>query len=513
MELSRYLDILRRRLLIILLATFAAVAVVAAAGYMTPPVYRAYATIRVLEDTGIQDFNIFYDNYGARLINTYGLLLTSSPMLKEAMAQVGVTIPLDELRKEVKTETVPDTELMSVSVANQDPRIAQALTNQLAALLVEHVRSLYTGDNASSNQIKERLANLESEIEQDRQKLGTLMQDYSQPESEIEILKSTIQFKEDSYRNMLLLYNSTQLNEDLRARSVMVVTPAALPVEPENQYGLQEVGLGLLIGVFSGLALALALENMDTRIHSYQQLEGLTHLPLLGVVPRGILSLKSCNGNDLNRLQEEYRLLVINLQKLREKESIQTVMISSAVDREGKSTVAANLSQVLAERGQTVFLIEADMRRPSLAQKLGGTGDPIPTAAGLSDLLSMPGALFDEQKLCQVLSLTDQPTLFFIESGSAVANPTALLSSPRMDQLLNFLGSQGQTTLIDTPPILGMADVSVVASKVDGIVLVISQGVSRREEISAAIRQLQAAKSHILGLIFIKKSATRGYYY
>lgn len=512
MELSRYLDILRRRMLVILLVMSVVVSAVALTGYFTKPVYEAATIVRIMEDLGVKDYNVIRDSYG-RLTSTYGAILQSSPILKETNERLGLSIPIGELREAITTELQPGTELMTISVANEDPQLAQALANQLAALLIEYVRDLNSGEGAGSRQIEERLIALEAEIEADRQNLANLAADYSVPEAQIDIIKSSIQFKEDSYRNMLLLYHSTRLGEDLRAHSVMIVTPASAPISPANGYGLKEIGLGIVVGLFSGLALALFLENLDTRIYSTHQLEALTHLPVLGTVPRKTLTIKDLDDkipSHYSSLLDAYRLLANNLYMLKEQMPLQTIVISSAVAQEGKSTVAVNLSQVLAERGQTVFLIETDMRHPSLGKKLGVNGHG--TAEGLSDLLSDPGVI-DEYKLSQVLNLTEQPSLFFVEGGATVANPATLLASPRMNELLKYLGNQGQMTLIDTPPVLGMADVSVIASRVDGVMLVVAQGISRREEVLAAIKQLHSARSQVLGFVFIQKSGSKKVYH
>jgi capsular exopolysaccharide synthesis family protein len=422
------------------------------------------------------------------------------------MNRVGKSVPVDDLREAIKSEIEPGTELMSISVISPDPKFAQDMANTLAALLVEYVQQVNIGDNAGSRQIEDRLVALEADIEQDRQKLAGIISNNAVPDAEVEILKSSIEFKEDSYRNMLLLFHSTRLGEDLRARSVTIITPAALPNFPANGFGFREVGLGLIIGLFSGLGLALALENLDTRVYSSQQLENFTHLPVLATVPSGALppnSLEDETSPRIARLKDAYRLLASNLYTLKEQMPLQTVVISSAVAQEGKSTVAVNLSQVLAERGQTVFLIETDMRHPSLSKKLGLNGHG--SKEGLSNLLSDPGNI-DQQKFSQILNITEQPSLFLLEGGSKVANPAALLASPRMNELLKYLGDQSQLTLIDSPPVLGMADVSVVAAKVDGVLLVVAEGASRREEITAAIKQLHSARSQVLGLVFIQKN-------
>ncbi len=512
MELSIYLDILRRRLLVILTVTFVAITVIALKLYLTTPIYQAYATVRVMEDVGIKDFSALYNSY-ERLANTYGEIVQSWPILDEVLSQVDIDTSLVELSQQIEVEPIPNTELVKIVVFNKDPVLARDIANTLAKLLVAHVKNFFLGENASSRQVEEQLNELNHQLEQDRDRLAQLSLDLTIPEEEIEKLENEIAFKENSFNRMLSLYDSTRISDQLRANSIRVVALAQLPSMAANSGGVKEIGLGMLVGLFSGIALALILENLDTRIYNRQQLEALSNVPLLGIVPRGTLSSQDLNTNEFNpnyKLPEAYRLLVINLQALKNQSAFQTIAITSAVGGEGKSTVSVNLAQVFAERGQTVFLIESDMRRPSLGKKLGFTETEL-TGEGLSDLLSDPGIL-EEVKLSQVLNITDQPTLYFVEGGSTVANPTALLSSPRMNELLNFFGAQGQVTIIDTPPILGMADVSVLASKVDGFILVVTQGASHQENLQAALRQLDAAQANIIGTVFIQPENGRSTY-
>jgi capsular exopolysaccharide synthesis family protein len=440
-------------------------------------------------------------------MNTYGYVLRSGPVLEETISRLwpqSSSLTVGDLREKVEVEVVPDTELITIAVQNGDPVLAQDLANMLTTLLIEHARNIYIGSSKSARQIiEEQLASVENQLESDRQQFSILV-DSSAPSAEVEALRSKIRFEEDAYDRLLDRYELTRLNESLRANSITIVAPASLPTWPSNALGLREIGLSLIVGLFGGVGLALVMENLDTRIHSSQQLELLSDLPVLCTIPNGVLSLGGSsggNGTDSKAVEEAYRLLSINLQALREDVSLQTILITSAVCREGKSTVAANLAQTLAERGQTVFLVESDMRRPTIEKMFG-----INNGLGLSSLLAERAPLSDTA-LGQVMHPAEQPSLFVIGGGPEVSNPTALLASPPMEKLLDYLGAQGQTTLLDAPPVLGMADVSVLASKVDGVVLVVRQAASSREHVRQALKQLRAMRAQVLGLIFVQKNS------
>jgi capsular exopolysaccharide synthesis family protein len=236
-------------------------------------------------------------------------------------------------------------------------------------------------------------------------------------------------------------------------------------------------------------------------------------LQILGSVPKGLL-LPSRLGSpedskNTQHIEEAYRLLSFNLMSSRNQSSgkeEKTILITSATSREGKSTVAANLAQTLAERGRTVFLVDSDLRHPTMA-KIFGQDDGM----GLNNLLTESRVLNDTT-LSQLIYPTENPCLFVINGGGpAATNPTARLASPAMEQLINYLGKQGQTTILDTPPVLGMADTSVLAPKVDGVILVVREAFSTREAVRETLKQLNAAGAKVIGAIFIKKSSNGRY--
>lgn len=504
MELRHYLDFLKRRATPVVVVTALVVTLVAVAGLVIAPVYEASATVRVIQDVGIRDLRIG-DTYADRLMNTYVSVLTSWPILEKAADRLGSSLPVPLLSEKVEVEIIPKTELVRVAVQDGDPVFARDLANTLAQLLVEYAQDLYTGNSMSAIQIvEERLNSLEEDLNRDRRQLEDLLA-VGTVGAEIEGLQRQIEFNENTYDNLLDQYELARLNESLRANSVTIISPARLPQLPSNSLGLKQIALSFVVGLSSGIGLAVVLENIDTRIHSTHQLGLFTRLPVLGTVPQGLLSLDSSTRDDgtssSQRIGEAYRLLGTNLQSLGEDVSVQTILITSAGPREGKSTVAANLGHALAERGQTVFLVDSDLRCPSLVSMFDIEND----GAGLSNLLTERLPL-DSDLLSRAVHPTEQPSLFVVGGGLKQVNPTPLLASPPMEEFLNYLGSQGQMTLLDAPPVLGLADVAVLAPRTDGVILVVRQSQSKREELIAALKQLQASRANVLGFVFIQRS-------
>lgn len=510
MELQLYLDILKRRILIILIVALVAVSVVMVAGFVIPPVYRAKVTLRILLDVGVSDLTLRED-YSKRLMNTYTHVLKSGPILKKVIENVegAKALTPNELWEKVEVEVVPDTELITIVIENGNPELARDLANALGELLIEYAQNVFVGSSKSSRSIiEEQLMGVYEQIQSDRQQLMALIE-RSATTTEIETLQSKIAFEEDSYDRLLDRYELMRLNEALRANSVTIIAPATMPTDPSNSIGLMEIGIGLIVGGFGGIGVALVLENLDTRIHSAQQLSRMTNVPVLGVVPSGILApdtfdyLKSDSEAYTSSMAEAYRLLNVNLPAVQGVMSPQTILITSATAKEGKSTLALNLAQTLTDRGHTVFLLEADLRHPTLSQKLG-LPDTEHTETGLSLLLTQRPAL-DQESLDQVIQPTPLPNLYLIGDGPKVPNPTALLASPYMEELLGYLVAQGHTTILDAPPVLGMADVSVLAPKVECVIMIVRQSYTKREQLLAALRQLRASHVNMIGMVFMQK--------
>lgn len=512
MELQLYLDILKRRAFVIVIVAAMTILVVAIIGLLIPPVYVARATVRVLLDVGVADLTL-REEYSTRLLNTYTYVLSSNPMLAEAISRLPPQTPeLTEsvLRDKVTVEVIPDTELISVAVEDSDPILARDLANILSDLLIGYTQEMYVGSTKSTLQIiEEQLSSMELQLESDRQELVVLTTRKDVEDTEIEALQSKIQFEEDTYDRLLERYELARLNESLRANSIAVVAPASLPSNPANALGLKEVGLSGIVGIMGGIGLALVLENLDTRIHSTEQLEYLTSFPVLGVVPGGLLPV-SKSGTVVettgdSSIEEAYRLVAVNLPALKGVVNAQSLLVTNITPREDKSAVVVNLAYTLADRGQTVFLIEGDLRNPTLFKKLGWEKDG-QVDSGLSDLLLGEQAL-DSDAIDRIAMPVSVPGLFAIGNGGQehVHKPTLLLASSIMEELLSYMITQGYTILFDAPPVLGTADVSVLAPKMDGVILVVKQAMSRREELRAALKQLQATQAHILGLVFVRK--------
>lgn len=506
MELRSYLGILERRGILVFLVVIVAVGVVMAQKALQQPIYVASAKVRVILDSGMADFRLNQD-YNMRLLNTYKGVVESDLILRKIIDLQSAPLTVDDLRSKIDVQVIPDTEFISIAVHDADPNRARELANTLADQLIAYTQGLYAGISKSTVQIvEEQLSSLENELNNDRQQQVALLASPGSA-SQAAALTEQIRVKTDSYDRLLGLYETARLNESLRANSVTVVTPATAPNSLSNGPKPMDVGLGLVVGLIGGLLLALLLEKLDTRVHTPGQLELLSHLPVLGAVSERSLSvdqLRHATGTGKSeRISEEYRLLSINVRALRIERYTNMILITSAVAMQSKSIVAANLARTLAELGYTLFLVEGDLRHPAI-DGVFGSNNGFDLSRALAD-----HSIFDGISVESLRPIADQPNLFVIGGGSRVANPATLLASPPMNQLITSVRSQADIALIDSPPVLNMADASVLASKVDGVLIVVRQSSTKRDQVLAAIKQLQASGGQVLGFVFVRKGRHR----
>jgi len=266
--------------------------------------------------------------------------------------------------------------------------------------------------------------------------------------------------------------------------------------------------LGLVVGLLLGCALALANDFLDRRVKTLEDFEracpDYSVIASIPHTPPGATAAQQLAGPT----GESYRMLRESLRFLDPSGLARCFVVTSADESEGKSTVAVNLASSLATIGRRVVLVEADMRRPTAAQQLG-----IPRGVqGLSDLL-VSNAHLDEF----VVPIEDEPGLVVLPSGTIPPNSADLLSAGRMGEVLTLLRESADVVIVDSPPLLPVADTRVLLrlAEVDGVIVVGRAGFSRRDRLRLAVRVLEQSGKRVFGLVITdaKQPARSGYYY
>lgn len=293
-----------------------------------------------------------------------------------------------------------------------------------------------------------------------------------------------------------------------RPGTVSIVEPAATPTSPISPRTTLNSVIGALAGLFIAGALVLMYEYLDDTVKSAEDVEAAAGLPTLGGVARfprsrGFSGLVITSSRR-TAAAEAYRVLRTNVRFSTLDESTQAILISSANPGEGKTTTVANLAVAIAQTGQRVIAVDSDLRRPSL-HRIFGLGN----GAGLTSAL-----LTAEPKLSRFLQPTEFDNLSVLTSGPLPPNPSELLSSRRMDAVVEALRGEAEIVLFDSPPVLAVADPSILAAKVDGTILVVDAGRERAAALSRAGEALSRSKTKVLGVVLNKVTErSHGYYY
>lgn len=296
---------------------------------------------------------------------------------------------------------------------------------------------------------------------------------------------------------------------DLRAqntrKTASIMQTAEVPSAPIRPKKAQNIVMAGMLGLFFGLCLALLQELFDDRINSPEEAERVLRMPNLGHIPmieeEGLRLIKDISA--FSPLMESYRSLRTNINFAAVGTPIRSLVVTSSVPAEGKSTTVANLAMAMALDSKRVIIVDADLRRPSQHKLF-----KIDSSPGLTDLL------VGTHTLEEVIRETGVAGVQVIPAGSPPPNPAELLGSTAMGHLLATLEASADVVLFDTPPALAVADSVVLASRTNGVVLVIGYGETKKTNTRKAMEILSRANAHVLGTVLNRMDGpASGYYY
>ncbi len=308
--------------------------------------------------------------------------------------------------------------------------------------------------------------------------------------------------EDQKVQNALQEYNAEKqrfdkLESDYEADKMRMTTPrlytkvfnrANLPTVPSSPKVQLNLIVGAAVGIIAGIMVAFVYNYFDTSVKTLEDAEHHLGLPVLGVIPQdaGLLMLQGSNGPDA----EAYRILRTNIELKRSLFKATTFTVVSSSAGEGKTTTLINLAYVFAQAGYSTLMIDADLRRPMLARYAEVNGD-----VGLLNYLT------GEAELKDVVFKTEVPNLYLVPSGPLPSDPSGVLGSYRMENFLNEASKRFDVIFIDSPPILGISDSSLLVRKADATILVLQP---RKMQLKALLRAkgvIQNAGGSLMGLV------------
>jgi capsular exopolysaccharide synthesis family protein len=429
-DLRDYLDILRARWRLITVTTLLGVVAAAVASMLATPMYTATAKTFVSVNGGDQTVATALQGamFAQDRVKSYVDVVTADDVMGAVIEDLGLDLTPKELASKIHVSNELDKVTLDISATDPNPQTAQNIANSTARALQTQVDELEQPAGGGTALVK-----------------------------------------------------------------ITVTEPAGLPSAPSSPRTKINLALGFLVGLAIGVGAAVLLETLDTRIKSIEALAKHFDQPLLGVIgfdPDAIKAPLLTDSPSQSKRAESFRQVRTNLQFVDIDHRPKSIVVTSSVPREGKTTTAINLAIAIAQTGQPVFLIEGDLRRPKVADYLNIEG-----MAGLTDVL-VGRATVDE--VLQPWGTTGN--LWVMAAGPLPPNPSELLGSQAMADLIGHLEKRA-TLIIDAPPLLPVTDGAVLTRLSGGAIMVIRTGKTRREQLRTAEQNIESVDGKILGLV------------
>ena len=443
----------------------------------------------------------------------------------------------DTLRKKLVSLEVEYTNLLVKGYGTDHPQmkkltreIAQT-KGQLAGEVLRVAEGETLGDPMSRlAELSKESLGLEIDIQTDSTReasLRTVLDSYDRqmerlPNKELLLLRLTRsqQVNDNIYRLLLERFEEARITEAGQIGNVRVIDTAQEPRSPIKPRRFQNLLLALIVGLTLGGGLAFFTESLDRSIKNPEVAEALLGLPVIGLIPTiGDLDGKfKGTRNEIELISsrlvthfvprspvaEAYRTVRTNLSFSRPDNPPRTILVTSAVPQEGKTTTTANLAITLAQMGGKTLIVDSDLRRPAIRKVFN-----LESKEGLTDYLIGKGALD------ALIRTTDIPNLYILPAGQIPPNPSEVLGSQRMKELVAELSRRFEMVFFDSPPVVAVTDAAVLSRNTDGVVLVVQSGATDREAVARAKTLLGNVQANILGLVLnnIRIESTYGSYH
>lgn len=388
-----------------------------------------------------------------------------------------------------RQEDFPEMRQMAAEIEQIERELQAVATN-----IRDSIRREYEIAAAQEDALEQSVAGLTAE------KLGE--QDRS---VQYNILSREVETNRILYEGLLQRFKELSAAAGLVANNISIVDRAEPPRDPYRPQPVVNIVLAIILGIIVGILAALAREKLAGRVRTPEDIEQALGVPVLATIPVvQKTDLGEALRNPRSPASEAYHTLRTALELSTSAGVPKTLLFTSGQQGEGKSTSALQISTDFAKGGKRVLLVDADMRRPSLHRKLDRFNE-----TGLSSLLAGQVALSEA-----VQTLPETPNMHFLSSGPLPPSPAELLSSSMLETVLEQATSAYDLVVLDGPPILALADASILSSAAAGTILVVQADRSRTQQVRSSLDRLRASGAHLVGTVFTKFDARHmGYEY
>ncbi|WP_458040788.1 MULTISPECIES: polysaccharide biosynthesis tyrosine autokinase [Bacteria] len=429
MELSDYIRILRKNWIVIVAITLVGIGAAAAWSLTRTPGYQATSQVFVSTQSGGTVSELQQGStFSQARVQTYVNLVSTPIVLNPVISYLEVDdLSADDLATQVSASSPLNTTIIEIAVTDADPVRAADIANAVGASLTSTVAELETLPGTTESPIK-----------------------------------------------------------------LTRVKDALAPFTPVSPNVPLNLALGALVGLALGIGVAVLRTVLDTRIRSTRDVEQATDRPIIGTIPFDPKAKERpviLHADPQNVRSEAFRALRTNLQFL-DMDGGKTFVVTSSVPSEGKSTTSVNHAIALADAGKRVVLVDADLRKPKVAEYLQIEG-----GVGLADVL------IGRARLADVMLPWGGRSLYVLPAGKIPPNPSELLGSAQIRQLLSALAHDADIVILDTPPLLPVTDGVPLTKRTSGAIVVVAAGATTRHQLESAIEALDTVDARVAGVV------------
>lgn len=468
-----------------------------------PPVYQSRATLMIgqtIDNPNPSSGDLYLEQ---QLATSYANMANRSHVREATME----TLNLDWL-PQYRVIALPNTQMIEITTIDSNAKRAQAVTQEVANQLILRSPS---GNNPEDLErlefITEQLNILQTQIKDTQTEISDLQtvlgdldsaRDILTTQNQISALETKLNSLQSNYASLLATTQQSAIN------TLNIIEEAEVPNRPVDKNSILTAGMAAAIGLGLAAAGAYFLEFLDKSIKSIEEAAQIIEAPVIGQIPKISNSdrvWEYVSREPRSPISDSFRSLRTNIEFTKGAKDLKIILVSGPTISEGKSTIASNLARIISQANKKVILVDADLRKSVIQDSLEINENNI----GLSNFLSQDIDVDD------ILIPLNGEDFYLVPTGHFPPNPTELLASEKLIELFDQLKEKADIIIVDSPPFI-VTDAVILASRTDGIIIVVQLGHTDKNAIKAMMDQLQTIDTPILGIVANQYQNKPSYY-